>query len=136
MRSDATRLVALAPLEETGALVEVAFSPHAVENYIRRVRPALDMRQALLALQAFCSAVAITRNPPTWLDTRQRAAMYLTCLDVAFPLDPAQERNDALVAKTCLTSDLYPAGRAHRGDHRGVRHHPRHSGRGEADHAR
>lgn len=99
------RLSCLAPLEETGAPVEVKFAAHAVERYCERVRPALGYPQACLQLQGAASCSRLTSRRPQWASGN--AVLWLTMGDdVAFVVDvSSQGEGGALVAKTCLTKD-------------------------------
>jgi hypothetical protein len=89
-------------LVETGKLVCVEISNHALEEYRVRAKPTLSRDGAVLDLQSLASFAWLRSNRPDWLRCRQFPAMYLDFGDIVFPADPERQDRSILVALTCL----------------------------------
>lgn len=101
-------MVALVRLAGRTTVVTVGFSDHAVERFIERVRPALDVDSARDELMSLAASGQVHVGPPPW---RRRADtfLHLALGDLDFPLD-ADRRGEGLVATTCISRSLPPIG--------------------------
>jgi hypothetical protein len=97
--------VILIPLRDGGdSRVAVRMSPHAIERYNERVRPALGTSAAAAECTRIAQFAELRAAPPSWLPpTSQRPAFYL-CLDgIAMPADPDPVDRERLLVRTVLT---------------------------------
>ena len=103
-RAQGTSLPAVAIVSMNGTDVAVRISPHAVERYRERVRPALDDTGAAREFLRTIENAEIRTSPPVWLGrTSQRPAFYICIADNALPADPDGACRDRLVVRTVLT---------------------------------
>ena len=83
----------------------VTLSPHAVECFHERFRPALDHIRARQELQRLIEHGEIADEPPDWMarTMRQEADAYLVIgNDLVIPLVEAGPLGEHLIAKTCI----------------------------------
>jgi hypothetical protein len=84
--------------------VTLHLSPHAVERFHQRVRPALAVAEAEDKLARLALFGELTPHPPAWhaATAADIAPWYLVIGDVVLPLKPHWSGPDALVATTCF----------------------------------
>jgi hypothetical protein len=92
-------LRAFGAVQETGALVVLNFTKHAIERFVERVRPGLAWSSALLQLQGLAAATYVTAERPEWA-AHSKAQLWLPVGDAAFTL---VTQGEELVATTVLT---------------------------------
>ena len=83
----------------------VTLSPHCVERFHERFRPALDQIRARRELEMLLSHGEINDEPPEWLAQKmlQEADAYLIVgNDLVLPLADAVPQANGCVAKTCI----------------------------------
>ena len=83
----------------------VTLSPHCVERFHERFRPALDQIRARRELEMLLSHGEISDEPPEWLARKmlQEADAYLIVgTDLVLPLAEMGPLGEGFVAKTCL----------------------------------
>lgn len=93
---------------------------HAVERFIERVRPGLEVTRAQSELDHLLWLADYVFEAPEWLASRarQRAPMYAVIADIVLPLQIGRDRS-SLIAVTCLTrGGLSDPARARRNDAR------------------
>ena len=107
-------------------------SPHAVERFHERFRPALDEIRARQDLQRLIEHGEIADEPPDWMASRmqQEADAYLIVgNDLVLPLAAAGPLGERLIAKTCIPrGGISPTAR-HRRNERGKRRRAARKGR-------
>lgn len=93
----------------------IVLSAHAVERFRDRVRPALELHDAAVALERLIEHGQVCSRAPDWVARRQhqRAAFYLVVGDLVFPMDPGRRDPTSLRILTCLArGGISPAARA------------------------
>ncbi len=83
----------------------VMLSPHCVERFHERFRPALDEIRARRELEMLLALGEIDDEPPEWLSQkmRQEADAYLIVgNDLVLPLVSMGPAGERLLAKTCI----------------------------------
>ena len=87
-----------------GAVTEpIDVLDHAVERFIERVRPGLEVSQAHSELDHLLAIADYVFEAPEWLASRaqQRAPMYAVIADIVLPLQIGHD-SASLVVVTCL----------------------------------
>lgn len=108
------RLIVRAPVRETGVLVQVVVTPHALERFIERAMQGLDQAAAARVLGRMALSGQLLATRPPRLGPGIFAPMFLAIADIAFPVAP--DAAGRLVAHTCLAAGVHAdqRRRAHR----------------------
>jgi hypothetical protein len=89
---------------------EVLFSDHAVERYIARVKPGLQLPEGRSDLERLCATGQVSAQPPVWARAAREAGYYLILGgSVAFPLTAVGE---GWLATTCLDAGVMSSHRS------------------------